>query len=188
MSEGARGLAVFAAELIEEAVDQQRNVFLAFAQRREMQRDHVQAMEKIFAEAAFATSLVQIFVGGGEDADVHFDGFGAAEAHEFALLNHAQQLGLGFRADGGDFVEENRALIGDFEEALLGGDGAGESAFHVAEKLRFEQVHGNGAGVDGDESFIGARGGGVDGFGDDFFAGAAFAGDQNGGARRARPA
>jgi len=41
------------------------------------------------------------------------------EAHEFAFLNHAQELGLGFVADGGDFVEENGALIGNFEETFF---------------------------------------------------------------------
>ena len=40
-------------------------------------------------------------------------------AHELALLDYAQKLGLRFRADCGNFVEENRALIGDLEEALL---------------------------------------------------------------------
>ena len=117
----------------------------------------------------------EIFVGRGEDADVHLDGFRAAQAHEFAFLNHAQQLGLRFRADGGDFVEENRALIGDFEEALFRGDGAGERALHVAEKLRFEQIHRNRAGVDGDESLVRARGCGMNRLGDQFLAGAAFA-------------
>ena len=82
--------------------------------------------------------MVEIFVGGGEDADVDFDCVGAAEAHEFALLDDAKQFGLRFRADGADFVEEDGALIGDFEETFFGGDGAGECAFDVAEELRFE--------------------------------------------------
>ena len=177
VSEDARRLAVVAAKLFEEAADQERDVFLALAQRRKMERNYVEAMEEIFAEAAFAHELGEIFVGGGEDADVYFYGVGATEAHEFAFLDDAEELGLGFRADRGDFVEENRALIGDFEEAFFGSDRAGECAFHVAEELRFEQVHGDGAGVDGDEGFVGARGGGVNGFRDDFFSGAAFAGD-----------
>ena len=45
--------------------------------------------------------------------------FRAAQAHELALLNHAQQFGLRFRADGRNFVEENRALVGDLKQSLL---------------------------------------------------------------------
>jgi hypothetical protein len=118
------------------------------------------------------------------NADVDFYRFGAAEAHKLALLNDAQKLGLGFGADGGNFVEENCALVGDFEKTFLRGDGAGEGALHVAEELRFEKIDGNRAGVDGDEGFVCARGSGVNRFGDDFFTGAAFAAEQNGGARR----
>src|SRR5579863_4070003 len=140
-------------------------------------------MIQIVAEAALADQLGQIFIGGGEDADVHFDRVRAAQAHEFALLDHAQELGLRFGADGGDFVEENGALVGDFEEAFFRRDGAGEGALHVAEKLRFEEVDGNRAGVDGDEGFVGARGRRVNRFGDQLFAGPAFAGDEHGGAR-----
>ena len=188
VGEIARRLGVVRAVLLEEALDEQRDIFFALAQRRQVEGDDVEAMEQIFAEAAFADEFAQIFVGGGEDADVDFDGFGAAEAHELALLDHAQKLGLGFGADGGNFVEENRALIGDFEEAFFRCDGAGEGAFHVAEKLRFEKVDRNRAGVDGDEGFVGARGGGVNGFGDDFFSGAAFAADEGRWSATARPA
>ena len=60
-------------------------------------------------------------------------------------------------ADGGDFVEENRALIGDLEESFFRGDGAGERTFDVAEELRFEKIDGNGARIHRDESFVGAR-------------------------------
>jgi len=66
--------------------------------------------------------------GSGYDAYVNLELLGAAETHEFALLNHAQKFGLRFGANGGDFIKENGALIGDFEEALFGSNGAGEGA------------------------------------------------------------
>ena len=108
---------------------------------------------KILAEVALAHQAEQIDVGGRQDAHVDLDRFRAAQAHEFALLNHAQQLDLRFRADGGDFVEEDGALVGDLEESFLGGHGAGEGALDVAEELRLEQVHGNRAAIDGNEGF-----------------------------------
>src|SRR5690606_28459361 len=61
------------------------------------------------------------------------------------------------------------------------GDGAGEGAFLVAEQLGFEQGFGNGGAVDRDEGLVGALTAGVDVFGNDFLAGAALAGDEDGG-------
>src|SRR5580700_9698548 len=130
-------------------------------------------MIQIFAKAPFADEREQIDVGGGDNAHVHLDLFAASEAHEFALLNDAEQLGLGLVADGGDFVEENRSLIGDFEEAFLGSDGAGERAFDVAKKLRLQKIDGNGAGVDRDKSLVRAQRSGMNRFGDELFSGAA---------------
>ncbi len=65
---------------------------------------------------------------------------------------------------------------------LLGGDGGGEGAAFVAEEGGFEQLGGDSAGVDGDKRLVAARGVGVDGLGDQLFAGAAFALDEHGGA------
>ena len=132
-------LGVFLAVALHEVSEQRRHVFAAVAQRRQLQVNDVEAVIQIFAEAAFADEREQIDVGRGDDADIDFDLFGAAQAHKFALLDYAKQLGLRFVTDGGDFVEENRALIGDLEEAFFGGDGAGERAFDVAKELRFEQ-------------------------------------------------
>ena len=135
--------------------EQQRHILSPFAQGRQNQVDDVEAVIEVLAEAAFADKGQELDIGSSDDAHVHFDLFGAAEAHELALLNDAEQLCLRLGADGGDFVEEDRALVRDFKEALLGGNGARESALHVAEELRLEKIHGDGAGVDGDEGLIG---------------------------------
>src|SRR5208282_3286028 len=58
-----------------------------------------------------------------------------------------------------------------------------ESTFHVAEQLRFEEIDGNGAGVDRYESLVCSGGSGVDGLGDQFFSGTAFSADENRGTR-----
>ena len=102
--------------------------------------------------------------------------------HEAAVLQDAQDLGLHVHAHGADLVEEERAAVGDFEEAFFGGDGGGEGAFDVAEEGGFEQVGRDGAGVDGDEGLVAARRVGVEGLGDELFAGAALALDEDGGA------
>src|SRR5208282_5871092 len=117
--ETSRRLVVFAAELVEKALDELRDIFLALAEGRQLQRNDVEAVIQVLAETAFANQLHQIFVGGGKNANVDLDRIGAAEAHEFALLNDAEQLSLRFRADRGDFVEEDRPLVRYLEKAFL---------------------------------------------------------------------
>src|SRR5258707_6854468 len=157
--------------------EQRRNIFAPITQGGQRQMNDVQAMVKIFAEAALTNEREQLHVGSSGDADVDLDLLGATETHEFALLNYAQKLGLRFRADGGDFVEEDGALIGDFKETFFRGNGAGEGTFDVAEQLRLKEIDRNGAGVDGNEWLVRACVGGVDGLSDELLAGAALAAD-----------
>src|ERR1700735_93704 len=142
-----------------------------------MQRNDVQSVEQIFSEAALANQLRQIFVGRRKNTDVYFDCLGAAETHKFALLNHTQKFGLRFGADGRNFVKKNRSLVSDFKQPLFRCDGAGEGAFHMPEELRFEKVAWNRAGIDGNEWFVSACGGGMNSLGEYFLTCAAFAGD-----------
>ena len=58
------------------------------------------------------------------------------------------------------------------------GGRAGEGAFFVAEQFAFQQVFRNGGAVDGEEGPAIALAVMIDGAGDEFLAGAAFAGDQ----------
>ena len=100
--------------------------------------------------------------------------------HEAPILQHAQNLGLRVHAHGGNFVEEQRAAIGDFEQALLRGDRRSECALHVAEERGLEQLRRHGAGVDGHKGLVAARRVGVNRLGDQFLAGSAFALDEHG--------
>ena len=90
--------------------------------------DDVEPVEEILAEPALLHHLPQIDVGRGDDADVDLDRLHAAEPHELALLNDAQQLGLRLERDVADFVEEDRAAVGEVEQPLLRVDRAGERA------------------------------------------------------------
>src|SRR5215472_11438882 len=137
-------------------------------------------MKQVLAEAALAHQGEQVDVRSRYDTHVHLDLLGTAQAHKLALLNHPQQFRLRFRADGGDFVEENSALIRDLEQAFLGGYGARESSLHVAKKLRFQKVDGDGAGVDGNEGLVCTRRGRMQRLSDQFLACAAFSADKQG--------
>ena len=65
---------------------------------------------------------------------------GLAEPAVLALLQEAQQAGLGERRELGHLVEEQRAALGLGHVAVARGDGAGEGPARVAEQLRDQQV------------------------------------------------
>src|SRR5581483_898566 len=161
---------------------EQGNIFLATAQRWKLKADNIQPIEKVFAEAAFFDRLLQINVRRCNDPDIDLDLLRSAEPHKTAVLQDAQDLGLHVDRHGADLVEEQRALVRDFEEALLGGDGRGEGTALVPEERGFEQVRGNGAGVYRDEWLVAAWRVGVDSFSDELLAGSALALNQDGGA------
>ena len=144
-------------------------------QRRDLDLDHVQTVEEVLAEGLQLDQLLDVGVGGREDADVDLDRLGPSEAHEFLLLHDPQELGLGLEADGGDLVEEDGPLVGRLEQALLQGHGAGERALDVAEEVALEQVRREGAAVDRDEGGVGPVRVQVDGPGDQLLAGPALA-------------
>ncbi len=97
------------------------------------------------------------------------------------ILENAQELGLEIEGDLADFVEEDGAFVGEFEAADLFADGAGEGAFFVAEELAFEEAGGDGGAIHFDEGIGGAATEAVNGAGDEFFAGAGFAEEEDGG-------
>ena len=169
---------------LQEVADEQRQVVAALAQRRQVDGDDVEAEVQVGPEAAILHALVEVAVGGGDDAHVDGDRLRAADARERALLEDAQQLGLRARVHLADLVEEDRAAVGALEVAELARVRVGEGAALVAEQLALEQVLGDGGAVDRHQRAAGARAVVVDRLGDDLFAGAALAGEQHGGAQR----
>ena len=160
-------------------VGQQAHVFDAFAQRGNVKGNHIQAVEQIFAEIAALDFFFEILVGGGDNADVHFNGFGGADGFKALLIQRAQQFGLGLERHVADFVEKERATIGLLQLADFVVERAGEAAFAVAEQFAFDQLFGDGGAVHFDKGFVSTRAGGVDSVGDQFLPSAAFAEDQH---------
>src|ERR1035438_6030512 len=128
---------------------QQGDVVSPHAERRHLKGYHVQAVVEVFPELALADALGQVHVGGGQDPDVHASVFGTPQPLYFAVLKHAQQLGLQLDGHIADLVEEYRSAVSLLEPAHAGVNGAGKGAFDVSEQLRFQKVLGQSAAVDG---------------------------------------
>ena len=96
-------------------------------------------------------------------------------------LQHAQNFRLRRRRHVADFIEKDRAAVAllEFADALRGR--AGERASFVPEQFAFEKVLRNGRAIDGEERLLAALAVMINRAGNQFLAGAAFAGDQRGG-------
>jgi hypothetical protein len=151
----------------EEVLEEQRDVVAAVAQRRQRDLEHVDPVEQVLAEPPGRDHGGEVAVRGRDDADVDLAGLGVADAGERALLEHAQHLDLERGRHVADLVEEERAVVGDLEQAGLVGDRAGERAAPVAEQLGVEQVVVERRAVRDDELAIAPRRGLVDRAGDE---------------------
>ena len=167
-------------ELVEKVVGQHQQIGLPIAKRRHEDREHVEAIVQVFAERPRRDSLLHIFVGGGEETDVHFDGFRAAEALELALLQHAEQLHLRREGQIADLIEKERAAFGQLEAPLLSRVGAREGALLIPEELRLDEAVGQRRATHFDERFLRPQRVVVDRMRDELLARARFSADEHG--------
>ena len=161
-------------------VQQLRDVLAVFAQGRQAQIHHVQPIEEVFPEGSFADHRGQIAVGGGDQPHIHGDGDGATDALQVSRLQHAQQLDLGRQRDFADFIQKQRPVVGALKSADESFIGAGIGALFVSEELALQQVFVERSAVHCHKRLGGPRTPRMDGVGEKFLSGAAFASDQDG--------
>ena len=174
-----RCLHLAVAVLLAEELDQQRDVFLAFAERLDPDREDAEPEVQVLAECLLRDLLLQILVGGGDDPRPHRDRGVGPEGGDNFFLEDPQQLGLQRDRQAADLVEKQGPLAGIFELADLALHRPGEGSLEMAEKFRFHHLGGHGPHVDGDEGMVGAAADLVDGAGHQFLAGTGLAADQD---------
>ena len=162
----------------DEVVNEGGYLIAALAQRGDRQADDVQAVVQVLTEAAILNELLEVGVGGGDDAHVDVDGRELAERVDLARFEEPQELGLKVETEVANLVEEQGAVLGGPDEALVVAIGAREGAAALAKELALEELARDGGAVEGDKGFVGAVGMLVDRAGDDFLAGAAFPGNR----------
>ena len=143
-------LAVFGKKEVEE----NRDLFAAFAQWRDVDAHDVEPIEEVFAKDAFLYGTFQKFVGSREHAHVNLDVALAAQAGKLVVLKNVQQLSLEGRMHLAHFVQEDGAAIGLFEFAELLAVGAGKRAGLIAKQFAFQQFVGNGGAIDFHERLV----------------------------------
>src|SRR5258708_21480197 len=87
------------------------DVFFAFAQGRDEEGNHVEAIKKIFAEVAPRYFFFQILVGRSDDPHIDGDSLSAADGREALFFQSAQDFRLSFQTHVSDFIEKDRAPV-----------------------------------------------------------------------------
>ncbi len=161
----------------------QRNIFAAFAQRRQPQPDHVQPVIQVLTKQAFADPCFQILIGRGDDADTRANRLMAADPVESPIRQHAQQARLQLGRHVADLIQEQSAVFGLFEATSPQSLCPREGAAVVTEELRFQKVFRHCGGIYCDERLVCRRTMAVQCSRHKFLACSRLAGDQDRGAR-----
>jgi hypothetical protein len=156
----------------------------ALAERRELEADHVEAVEQILTEEPFGDEIIEVAVGGRDHPDVHVDGAVLSERGDLLLLEGAEQLRLEAEGHLSDLVEEEGAAVGRLKatHALLRRARVGATA--VTEELALHEGLGDGGTVHRDEGARSASARAVDGPRDQLLAGPGLAMDEDGAVAR----
>ena len=140
-----------AVRLRQESLDEERNIFLALAQRRQRQADDVKAVKQIFAKTPRLDLFLQIPVRRRHNANVDLDTLQRAHRAQFLLLQHPQQLDLKLEREFPDFVEKRRAAVSQLKQAALVVDRARERSPDMAKKFALHHRSHQRSAIDGHE-------------------------------------
>ena len=116
-------------------------------------RKNVEAEKKVFPEFSPGHQIGEVFVGGGDDADIDGNRSIGSDTLDGAFGEGSEEFHLGSGVNFADFVEEERSAVCLLESPDASLRGAGEGAFFVAEELAFEELGREGRAVDRDKFF-----------------------------------
>ncbi len=167
-------------EPLQEESRQLGDVAVTFAQAWHADVEDIEAVVEVLPEVARFHRYFKIRIGGRDDPRVNRNGLVPTDTLDGTLLEEPQQVDLQVLGQIADFVEEQGAAVGRFNETNLALVSIRERAFLVTEQLRLDQRRGQCCAVDGHERAVGALGLLVYETRGQFFSGAAVAGDQHG--------
>src|SRR5215213_2923558 len=105
--------------LLEEVVDQNRNVVASLPKRWNVNRQHVDAVIEIVTEATVSHHRAQVAICGGDHAHVHVHFVCTTNAPDLSLLKRAQEFGLHADVKLSDLVKEQRPAVRDLKQTFL---------------------------------------------------------------------
>ena len=145
----------------------------------EQRPEDVQSKIEIASEEPLSGHLPKILVRRRDDANVDLLRLIAAQPFEFLLLEDTQKFCLKLQRDVADLIEEEGAVVSQFESADFARNRTGKSSLFMTEKFAFQQAEWNRSTVESDELTVAPRAEVVDGAGYQLLTRAGFTGDQH---------
>ena len=179
----ADGLSHLGRQCGDKRLDMQRDVVHPFTEWRQVNLENRKPVKQVLAKMSIGNFFCQVAVGGGYHAHIHFDRLRIADLEKLAGFENTEQLSLKIERHLADLIEEDRAVVGFFEQAFRLFECTGESSCLVTEHLAFQQVAAERGTVDGDKGFIATGTILMDGLGKHLLAGPGLAGEQDGNIR-----
>ena len=141
-------------EPTDEMFRQQPDISSPFAERRNGDRKHVQAVIEVGAESLLFHHTAQVLIRRGDDPHVGVQGMAAAQALELLFLEDPEKLRLQFQWKIADLVQEKRAPVGGLEPSDGLRHSAGECAPFATEELALQQGFGIAAQLSATKRFL----------------------------------
>src|SRR5207247_8882435 len=109
-------------------IDQTRDVFYTFAQRRDLERNYVQTIKKIGTKRSAFDQIIQALVGRRDHTNIYFDRRIASYGLKTLLFQHPEHFCLDPGRHVADLVQKKRCAVGDLELPFLRPGSTGKSA------------------------------------------------------------
>ena len=134
-----------------------------FAEWRNLDLDHVEPIEEVFAEPSFLDRILQIHVRRRDETHIGSARRVVADPFVLPVLDEPQQLRLQGERQVADLVQEERAAVARRDAARVVANRAGERSPDMPEEFAFEQLQREGRTGDDAERLIRAVAPGMDG-------------------------
>src|SRR3972149_2612134 len=121
-------------------MDERKDVFGALPQWRNIDLDHIEAVVQVLAKSSGAHGLLQVAVGDGNDANVYRKVAHAADTANALVFQNSQHLGLQNQRHFTDLIQQQRAFVGQLDQAALLALGVCKRPLLVAKQLGLQQV------------------------------------------------
>ena len=177
--------AVPAPVMSEEMIREEGDILKPFPERWEGDGNDPKTVVEVPSQNAAFHRLLRFPIGGRDEPDIDHRILDlGTDSADHPILHHPQQLSLEGQGHFGEFVEEQRPAARRLEQPELVPVRPGKRALAMPEHLRLEEGLGQRGAVNRHQGLLGAPAVLVNEVGNDLFAGAAFAADENRGVRR----
>src|SRR4030065_1301107 len=132
-------------------IDQQREVPPPLPQGGVLDGQDAQPIVEVHPEAALFDLFFEVFVGGGNKADIDPPGPGFPDPPNLPLLEQPQEFRLKGQRQVTDLIQKEGPSVGLLEKSRLVPKGPSERAPGMAEQLALQEMIGYGPAVDSDE-------------------------------------